>query len=96
MRNGLGSTFQLKETILDFLTKFAQKEFFQSKTEKSEHRHRILQIRISQCIKIHFEQKNLNFWSKLNLKGFFWSKKEKVSVIVDFYIFELGKVPNFT
>ena len=34
MRNGLGSTFQHKETILDFLTKFAQKEFFQSKTEK--------------------------------------------------------------
>ena len=34
MRNGLGSTFQLKETILDFSTKFAQKEFFQSKTEK--------------------------------------------------------------
>ena len=34
MRNGLGSTFQLKETVLDFSTKFAQKEFFQSKTEK--------------------------------------------------------------
>ena len=34
MRNGLGSTFQLKETILDFSTKFAQKEFFQSKEEK--------------------------------------------------------------
>ena len=34
MRNGLGSTFQHKETILDFSTKFAQKEFFHSKTEK--------------------------------------------------------------
>ena len=34
MRNGQGSTFQLKETILDFSTKFSQKEFFQSKAEK--------------------------------------------------------------
>ena len=34
MRNGIGSTFQLKETILDFPTKFAQKEFFHSKAEK--------------------------------------------------------------
>ena len=34
MRNGLGSTFQHKETILDFSTKFAQKEFFHSQTEK--------------------------------------------------------------
>ena len=34
MRNGLSSTFQYKETILDFSTKFAQKEFFQSKPEK--------------------------------------------------------------
>ena len=34
MRNGLGSTFQHKETILDFSTKFAQKEFFHSKKEK--------------------------------------------------------------
>ena len=34
MRNGLGSTFQLKETSLDFSTKLAQKEFFQSKAEK--------------------------------------------------------------
>ena len=34
MRNGVDSTFELKETILDFFTKFAQKEFFQSKTVK--------------------------------------------------------------
>ena len=34
MRNGIGSTFQLKETILDFSTKFAEKELFQSKGEK--------------------------------------------------------------
>ena len=34
MRNGQGSTFQLKETILDFSTKFSQKEFFQPKAEK--------------------------------------------------------------
>ena len=30
----VGSTFQLKETILDFPTKFAKKEYFQSKAEK--------------------------------------------------------------
>ena len=34
MRNGLSSTFQLKETIPDFSTKFSLKEFFQSKLEK--------------------------------------------------------------
>ena len=34
MRNGQGSIFHLKETILDFSTKFAQKDFFQSKAEK--------------------------------------------------------------
>ena len=34
MQNGLGSPFHLKETILDFSTKFAQKESFQSKAGK--------------------------------------------------------------
>ena len=34
MKMTVGSTCQLKETILDFRTKFAQKEYFQSKAEK--------------------------------------------------------------
>ena len=34
MKMTVGSTFQLKETILDFLTKFAKKVYFQSKAEK--------------------------------------------------------------
>ena len=34
MKLTVGSTCQLKETILDFRTKFAQKEYFQSKAEK--------------------------------------------------------------
>ena len=34
IRIGLGSTFQLKETILYFSTDFIQKEYAQSKTKK--------------------------------------------------------------
>ena len=34
MKMTVGSTFQMKETILDFPTKFAKKEYFQSKAEK--------------------------------------------------------------
>ena len=49
MQNDLGSTFQLKETILDFSTKFAKKEYFQSKTVK-------VSIIIEYCI---FELANL-------------------------------------
>ena len=49
MQNDLGSTFQLKETILDFSTKFAKKEYFQSKTGK-------VSIIIEYCI---FELANL-------------------------------------
>ena len=49
MRNDIGSTFQLEETILDFSIKFAQKEYFQSKTGK-------MSITIEYCI---FELANL-------------------------------------
>ena len=34
IRTGLGSTFQLKETILNFSTDFVQKVYAQSKTKK--------------------------------------------------------------
>ena len=63
--------------------------------EKSEHHHSILHIRISLGIKFHLRLTILTIWTKFAPKGHFRSKTEKVNSIIEFWIFELGQLPNF-
>ena len=54
-----------------------------------------MHIQISLCIKFHFEQAILNFWTKFAQERYLWSKAEKVKIIIEFCIFKLVLVPNF-
>ena len=65
----LGTKFQLHLTILIFWTKFYQKEYFRSKTGKSEHHHGMLHIRISVDTKFQLKLTILIFWTKFFQKG---------------------------
>ena len=55
-----------------------------------------MHIRISLSIIFHSEQIVLNFWSKFAQKRYLWSKAEKVNVIIEFWLFTLVLVPNFS
>ena len=55
-----------------------------------------MHIRISLCIKFHFEQTILNFWTKFAQDRYLWSKTEKVNIIIEFRVFKLVLVPNFS
>ena len=55
-----------------------------------------MHIRISLCIKLHSEQTILNCWTKFAQKRYFWSRTEKVNIIIEFHIFKLVLVPNFS
>ena len=69
--------------------------YFQSKTDKIDRRHHwILHIWISLCIKFHFEQAILNFWTKFIQERYLCSKTEKVNII-EFHLFKVVLVPNF-
>ena len=134
----LDTIFQLELIILIFWTKFAQNEYFWSKTEKlnitiefyifelvwvpnftlnnqswnldqiypkrvfslekekSEHQRWVLHIRISLATKFQLKLTILIFWTKFLEKGYFRSKTEKVNTTIEFCIFELVWVPNFS
>ena len=55
-----------------------------------------MHIRISICIKFYFEQNILNFWTKFAQERYLWSKTEKVNIIIEFRLFKLVLVPNFS
>ena len=55
-----------------------------------------MHIWISLCIKFHFEQTILNFWTKFAQERYLWSKTEKVNIIIEFRLFKLVLVPNFS
>ena len=55
-----------------------------------------MHIRISLCIKFHFEQAIWNFWTKFTQEIYLYSETEKVNIIIEFHIFELALVPNFS
>ena len=57
-----GSKFHLKQAILIFCTKFAQKRYFRSKTRKGEH------IVISLDAKFHLKEKILIFFGQISPK----------------------------
>ena len=54
-----------------------------------------MHIRISLCIKFHFEQIISNFWTKFTQERYLCSKTEKVNII-EFRLFKLVLVPNFS
>ena len=55
-----------------------------------------MHIRISLCIKLHFEQTILNFWTKFAQQRYLWSKTEKVNIIIEFGLFKLVFVAHFS
>ena len=46
--------------------------------------------------KFHLKLTILIFWTKFGQKGYFRSKTEKVNITIEFCIFELVQVPNFS
>ena len=63
---------------------------------KSDHNHRILHILSSLGTKFQRKLKIFNFWTKLIKNGYFQSKKKKRKMTIEFYIFELVLVLNFS
>ena len=79
---------------------------------KSEHHHWIFHIRVNLDAKCQLKLTILIFWIKFAQKryfqskrknwtlplnfAYFWSKTEKVNITIEFCIFELVGVPNFT
>ena len=63
---------------------------------QNRHHHWILHIRISLCIKFHFEQTTLRFWTRFAQERYLWSKTEKMNIIIEFCLFKLVLVPNFS
>ena len=53
-------------------------------------------IRNSLCIKFHFVQTILNFWTKLTQERYSCSKTEKVNIIIESGIFKLVLIPNLS
>ena len=73
----------------------AKGSYFQSKTDKIDrHHHWILHIWIRFCIKFHFEQTILNFWTKFTQEKYWSSKTEKVNITSESWIFRLVLIPN--
>ena len=92
IRISLGTKYHFKQTVLNFCTKFAQKEYFWSKKEKKkrkENDHWILHIQVSLGTKFQLKLTILLFWTKFAQKEYFRSKTEKVNIIIEFCIFEL-------
>ena len=69
---------------------------FSLKHKINRHHHWILHIWVSLCIKFHFEQIILNFCTKFAQERYLWSKTEKLNIIIEFRLFKLVLVPNFS
>ena len=72
------------------------KRKFPVKKSKTEHHHQTLHIWISLGIKLQPKLRILSFWTKFALKGYFPFKTEEVNIAIEFFIFELVYVPNFS
>ena len=78
----------------DFLDQICEKSFFL--VQKSEHHHWILQIPISLVTKFHLKLASFIFWAKFALQRCFWYKIEKRNYAIEFQIFKLVEIPNFS
>ena len=74
-----------------------RKVYFRSKTRKNERHYWIPHIRISLCTNFHLKLTIAIFWTKFANKGsYFQSKTDKIDTTIEFCIFELVFVSNFT
>ena len=90
----LDSKFQLQQTILIFGTNF-QKKYTSSRKQKNHYW--ILHIRISLSTNFQLKLTIAIFWTKFAKKGsYFQSKTDKTDTTIEFCIFELAFVSNFT
>ena len=72
------------------------KRIFPIKNRKNEHRHWILHARLGVGTKFQLKVRILIFWTKFAQKEYFHSKIKKNNSIIEFCIFELVSVPNFS
>ena len=91
----LGTKLQLKPTIW-FLVPNLPKKCVSDPKQKSEHLHWILHVGISLGTKFQLKLTSLIFWTKFTPKWCFWSNAEKQNSAIDFCIFELVEVLNFS
>ena len=96
IRISLGSRFQLQQTILIFWNRFPIKRILPFKNRKSEHHHWILHIWVGLSTKSQLKLKIFIFWTKFAQKGYFQSKADAMNISIEFCIFKLVQVPNFT
>ena len=80
----LGTKFHFKQAIFNFGTKVGQK-CISGQKRKTEHDHWLLRIRISLGTKFDFKQAIFNLRAKFAQKVYFWSKKKKVNIIIEFF-----------
>ena len=97
----LNSKFQLQRTILNFETNFQKKVYFRSKTQKNEHHYWIHHIRISLSTNFQLKLTSAILWTNFfricpKRGSYFQSKTDKIDTAIEFCIFELVLVSNFT
>ena len=86
----LDAKFHFKQSILNFMTKFAQKGYFRSKMKKVNItiQFAIFEL-ISLTTKFQLKLTILLAWTKFAQGEFFRSKIDKVKITIEFYILEL-------
>ena len=85
------SWFQISASInnFDFSKQFSQTKILLKKNRKNQHHHWTLHIRFSLGIKFYFEETLQNFTTKFAQSRYIQSKTGKVSITIEFCIFEL-------
>ena len=94
----LDSKFQLQQTILIFGINFQKKKsILPVENTKNEHHYWILHIQISLNTNFQLKLSITIFWIKFAKKtSYFQFKTDKIDTTIEFCIFELVFVPNFT
>ena len=80
----------------DFLDEICPKRVFPIKNRKNGHHHWILHARIRVSTKFQHKVSILIFWTNFAQKGYFHSKIKKENSVIEFCIFELVSIPNFS
>ena len=80
----------------DFLDQICPKRVFPIKNKKNKHYHWILHVGIRLRTKFQLKVTFLIFWTKFSQKGHFWPKTKKLNITIEFCMFELVYVPNFS
>ena len=93
----LDSKFQLQQKILIFGTNFQKRVYFRSRAQKNEHHYWTLHSQINLSTNFQLKLTIASFWTKFyKLGNYFQSKTDKIDTIIEFCIFELVFVSNFT